>query len=470
MARHMGDQRGGTQRGRHASAQRLCTPARLAGQAVAAHNRRLRLLVSILLTGSLLLFTSAAYAASDIRFGTAQFFLVCAAFGLCQAVMLALTWNARTDRRLILLALAFAVACRIPLLLTPVTYTSDLIRYIWDGRVQLLGYNPYTLIPSDPALVHTHDADTARMPSGNVKTPYLPAAQLFFRGVVALSDSPPAMKLALTACDLLTILVLWRWLAVTRRNEWLVLAYAWSPLVILEVALSSHIDALGALWIVAAAYWLTTRRTALASVAFTLAVTTKLLPIVLAPLFLGRVRPRDIALGAAVFAGLYLPYMVDTLTPVGAVPSVVTHIRFNSPIFRPLSFVVPSPVMAAVAVLAGVGAAWWARRRLAADDPAAWAWPMALALVCAPVIYPWYLLYFAPFLFTPATLPLLVWSYSVLSVYVVWERALQGYIWRVPTPVMVLEFGVVLAATLFAARHLRRTSVRLREAVAAPET
>ena len=45
-----------------------------------------------------------------------------------------------------------------------------------------------------------------------------------------------------------------------------------------------------ALWITASAYWLARRRTALASIAFVLAVTAKLLPIVLAPLFLGRVR------------------------------------------------------------------------------------------------------------------------------------------------------------------------------------
>jgi len=46
------------------------------------------------------------------------------------------------------------------------------------------------------------------------------------------------------------------------------------------------------------------------------------------------------------------------------------------------------------------------RWRLDETDPAAWAWPMGVALAGAPVIYPWYLLYFTPFLFTTATLPL----------------------------------------------------------------
>ena len=107
------------------------------------------------------------------------------------------------------------------------------------------------------------------------------------------------MKLALVVCDLLTMLVLWRWLQFTGRSEWLTLTYAWNPLVVLEVAHSGHIDALGALWTVASAFWLSRRRTQLATLAFVLAVTTKLMPIVLVPLFLGRIRRRDIAFGAA---------------------------------------------------------------------------------------------------------------------------------------------------------------------------
>ena len=92
---------------------------------------------------------------------------------------------------------------------------------------------------------------------------------------------------------------MWRWLVATGRSQWLTLAYAWNPLVVLEVAHSGHIDALGALWIAAAAFWLSRRRTALATIAFVLAVTTKLLPIVLVPLFGGGSRMRDALSGAA---------------------------------------------------------------------------------------------------------------------------------------------------------------------------
>ena len=98
---------------------------------------------------------------------------------------------------------------------------SDMVRYVWDGRVQTLGYNPYLVLPSDPAMSATHTTETRQMPSLRARTPYPPGAQLFFRFVVGLHDSSRAMKLALVACDLLTIIVLWRWLVATGDpNGW----------------------------------------------------------------------------------------------------------------------------------------------------------------------------------------------------------------------------------------------------------
>ena len=193
-------------------------------------------------------------------------FFACAAAAVTAYVgILARLQLENVPRRIVVVALLLSVAFRVPLILPPVNFDSDMVRYLWDGRVQLRGYNPYRVKPSDPAVAATHTDDTRRMPSLRTSTPYPPAAQLFFRLVVWIHDSTRTMKLALAACDLLTILIIWRWLPVIRRPEWLVIAYAWNPLVILEIAHSGHIDALGAMWIAASAYWLARRRTALAS-------------------------------------------------------------------------------------------------------------------------------------------------------------------------------------------------------------
>jgi len=405
------------------------------------------------LTSSLLL------ALTQARLGSRLFFVF--ATGLCTSQLLAVIAIRRREppRRWLWVAVGVAVACRLPLMVGPVNYDSDMIRYVYDGRVQRFGYNPYAVVPSDPALAHTHTVDTARMPSRNARTPYPPAAQLFFRLMVTIWESARVMKSVLTLLDIATIFIVLQWLRVTGRSEWLFLGYAWNPLVILEIAHSGHIDGLGVFWIALCAYWMARRRPALGAIAYTLAVATKLLPVVLAPLFIGRVKMRDIAIGGGALLVLYLPFMTAGGVPIGAVPNVVEHIRFNSPIFRPLAWAVTPTGAAAFALLAGLGTAAWARRTLDMDDPAGWAWPMAITLACAPVIYPWYLLFFTPFLLTTSTLPLTVWTWTVLPVYLVWEWAQFGARWRVPGWLMTVEYASVWIALLILMIRARRPSV-----------
>jgi alpha-1,6-mannosyltransferase len=415
----------------------------------------------------LLTLTGAAYLAAILvlvftkaPLGSPIFFAAVAVATIAYALMLARVWNERhARRRMLYAAFALAVAMRIPMAVAPVGPDSDMVRYQWDGRVQLLGYNPYAVLPADPAMAHTHTEQTARMPSRRDRTPYPPAAQLFFRTVVMLSDTTLAMKLALVLCDLLTMVVLWRWLAATNRSEWLTLAYAWNPLVVFEIAHSGHVDTLAALWIVASAFWLARRRTQLASIAFVLAFASKFLPIVLAPLFLGRIRKRDMLVATLFLVALYLPFSTTSSVPLGAVPNVVDRIRFNGPLFNLIAAITFPRFAAAVALAAGLMAAAWARWRLTPADPVAWAWPMGVALAFAPVIYPWYLICLTPFLFSSLTLPLAAWTVSALSVYEVWDLSRHGGRWITPTWVMIFEFGVFAAAVgMLAARSRAKQS------------
>jgi hypothetical protein len=418
---------------------------------------------SLAMTGVPYLAAVLVLAVTQAPLGSALFF-ACA--GVMAAAYLAMLWRAwdiqDSSRRQLLAAFLLAIAFRVPLVGPPVAPESDMVRYLWDGRLQTRGYNPYSVKPDDPSVAAIHTDQTRAMPSRRVGTPYQPGAELFFRLVVTIHDSTRAMKTALTLCDLLTILVLWRWLVITGRPEWLALGYAWNPLVMLEIAHSGHIDALGAMWIAASAYWLARRRTALASIAFVLAVTTKLLPVVLAPLYWGRVRVRDVLAAVALLTLLYLTFARGGTVSIGTIPSVVQNVRFNGELFRFVARLVGSPQRsAAVAVAVGLVAAMWARWRLNVAHPGAWAWPMALALAFGPVIYPWYPLYFTPFLLSPATLPLITWTVTIIPTYVVWDLAFNhGARWAVPPPVMLVEYAIPIAvAGVLAVRRVRAGAV-----------
>lgn len=406
--------------------------------------------VLVAASGALFLASTIALAISQAPLGSPLFFACAGAATLAYFIVLRGFWrNPTASRRVFSAALLLSVAIRAPLIGPRVNSDSDMARYLWDGRVQTMGFSPYEVVPADPAMAATHTDETREMPSSRSRTPYPPGAQLFFRLVVSIHDSTRAMKAALVACDLMTILIVWRWLASTGRPEWLVMTYAWNPLVVLEVAHSGHLDALGAMWIAASAYYLSRRRTALATIAYVLAVATKLLPIVLLPVYWRRVRIRDAVGGVTLLALLYLAYTRHGALPVGNVPNVVDHIRFNGPLFRFVAAISSSEAAAGLAVGLGLIAAGWARWRLDLNNPAAWAWPMAVALVAAPVIYPWYLLYVTPFLFGLATVPLTAWTITVISTYAVWQLATHGARWVVPAVLVRWEYGIPIAVALF---------------------
>src|SRR6202035_735794 len=181
--------------------------------------------------------------------------------------------------RVIFIALLLAVLWQIPFLLTPPGSDDDVHRYLWDGRVQRLGYNPYTVIPADPALAALHTPETRGLNNPEVPSPYPAGAQLFFRGVTTISESIFAFKLAFLACDLAIVLLLLDLLRRAGQKEHWILAYAWHPLIAIGVAGSGHIDIVGALLLLLSLAALARRWRMAAATAFGLAVAVKFLPI-----------------------------------------------------------------------------------------------------------------------------------------------------------------------------------------------
>ena len=338
------------------------------------------------------------------------------------------------SNRLLALCLVLAAGWRVPLLLTPPTLSTDVYRYVWDGRIQRLGYDPYLVVPADSTVRHLHNAETLLLNHPDFPTPYPAAAELFFRGVTTVNESARAMKFAIFLCDAALVAVLLCWLVSSNRSPWWVLAYAWNPLVALEGAGNGHVDLLGALFLVLTAASIARGKRTAAAVAFALAVGVKFLPAILVPLFWGRIRLRDAALGVVIFFALYIPFLGHGGLPLGSLGGYLARWRTNAPVYTALEWVFPTNGLVVVPVALGFAVALWTRWHLALDSPEAWAWPVATTLLFAPTIFPWYLLWVTPFLFTPRLLPLAVWTVSSLAVY-----------WPLPVwAKTVVEFGPVL--------------------------
>ena len=363
----------------------------------------------------------------------------------------------RFPHRVIVIGVVLAALWHVPFLLTPPGSDDDIHRYVWDGRVQRLGYNPYIVVPSDPALGGLHTPETRTLNNPDVPSPYPAGAQLFFRAVTAIHESVSALKVAFVFCDLAVVLVLLYVLRSSRQGAHWVLAYAWNPLLAIEVAGSGHIDIVGVLLLLMSFAALGRRWRTVAAVAFGLAVAVKFLPIVLLPLYWRRVRVRDGALAAAVVGLLYVPFLNHGRIPIGSLGTYAQSFRFNDPVFAALERVATPQLVVGLAALVGFLTAIWLRIKLPAGSPDAFAWPMAASLLCAPVIYPWYLLWLLPFVQSASTVPIIIWTVSIIPTYYVWHLRALGRPWLVPGWIRLVEYGsVAMAAAIIGLRRFKR--------------
>ena len=181
--------------------------------------------------------------------------------------------------------LLIAASLRVPLIVSPAFLSTDVYRYVWDGRVQAAGINPYRYLPADPALASLRDDWIYKRISRAEYAPtiYPPAAQLVFAAVGYVWSSVAAVKLTMVAFEALAVFCLLRMLAAAGLPRERVLIYAWNPLPVWAFAGNGHVDAVAIGLLAVALLSRMQRRDAWTGIALGLAIATKFLPAVVAP-------------------------------------------------------------------------------------------------------------------------------------------------------------------------------------------
>src|SRR6476620_737611 len=80
----------------------------------------------------------------------------------------------RFPRRIVVFGLLLSAAWHVAFLRLPAAPEDDIHRYVWDGRLQRLGYNPYIVIPSDPAVAGLHTSETRTLNNPDLPSLYPP--------------------------------------------------------------------------------------------------------------------------------------------------------------------------------------------------------------------------------------------------------------------------------------------------------
>ncbi len=241
-------------------------------------------------------------------------------------------WAVRTSlqvvdrqRQLFWLILSLAIGFRAVMLFTPPIMEVDYYRYLWDGKVVQTGVSPYRYAPqivldaSGAQLAHAsqdQDLETlvaltrsssaheilTRVHYPKLTTLYPPISQWVFCCMASVVPTESSVwvhvliiRAAFVLFDLGTILLLAIMLKRLDRHLGWLIAYAWNPLVIKEIANSGHLDSLAVFLMLSAAFFLLKVRSdgsrshaLISGVALGLAVGAKLFPVVLVPAFLAR--------------------------------------------------------------------------------------------------------------------------------------------------------------------------------------
>lgn len=307
------------------------------------------------------------------------------------------------------LIVGIAILARIVLLTSRPALSDDVYRYIWDGKVQAAGINPYLYPPESPALAFLRDELWAPINQKWQRTPYPPAAEVVFAATYRLAGSNlKASQVSAVLADLLVIVALLVLLKRLKLPAERVLIYAWSPLPMLHFAHSAHNDALMIapmlLAIVAASGGRVARVSSGAALA--LAALVKLLPLILVPAVLPRWRAAGLAAFLATALVLIAPYAGAGTALLAGLGAEAGQAVFNDSLHFMLLRVAstltasPGPVVTVLsAVVLGGTALWLAWRgdgTTAGLARQAWIL-LGLALLLNAVVEPWYLTWMLPF-------------------------------------------------------------------------
>jgi hypothetical protein len=325
----------------------------------------------------------------------------------------ALIWRDGLSRRALIAVLAVAALMRLALLLAPPYLSDDINRYVWDGRVEAAGINPYRYIPADPQLAALRDERI--FPHVNrsdyAPTIYPPVAEYIFFLGTRLSESLTAMKATLLVFELAGVLLLLRLLDDCGLPRGRILIYAWHPLTLWEFAGSGHVDAAVVTFVVLA-LWARRRQAAwLTGSALAAAALVKFFPAVLFPALYRRWDWKMPVAAAATVIVAYLPFIGAGSGVLGFLPGYLQEEGMQSGagffIWNLLRSVAPlehvGPVLylalsAAVLVSLGVHSLFTSESRYLASAM----WLAVATTVLVSPHYPWYFAWIVPFIcFTP---------------------------------------------------------------------
>lgn len=175
--------------------------------------------------------------------------------------------------------------------------SDDFYRFVWDGRIQQLGINPFDFTPNQLIKQHSDSLLQNIFPylnSPNYYSVYPQFCQSIFKiasgiGGDSLNHTIIVLKSAIFLSELGTIFLLKSLLSTRNNTQTLQLIYVLNPLVIIELIGNIHFEAFMIVFMLSAVWLINKQRHLSSATALSLAIQSKLLPLIFIPLLIKKI-------------------------------------------------------------------------------------------------------------------------------------------------------------------------------------
>ncbi len=237
----------------------------------------------------------------------------------------------------------FGLLFRLTLFPALPTTSNDVYRYLWEGKVLSAGHNPFTTAPQDSSLENLRDEVYYKVTFKDVPAIYPPVSQLVFAaGYYIKKNSVTALKLIYLLCELITLLFLLKLLELKKKNLNYIILYSWLPLSIMEYFINAHLDPVGIMFMVMFIYFSEKEKHILSSVTFSLAVLSKLYPVILFPLIIKKFGLKKTfiftIISIILVTSIYLPFLNWNFTAFSALKNYLSNWEFNGSTYNLLKY------------------------------------------------------------------------------------------------------------------------------------
>ena len=200
------------------------------------------------------------------------------------------------------------MAFRVGLIFCLPNFSDDFYRFVWDGRLLVEGQNPFDFLPGD--WMATLDASATakwqglydQMNSRPYYSVYPPVLQSVFWLSAKLTGGDLYWSVAIMKSFVVMAEGLSIWVLVKLLKHWNLprkqaLLYALNPLVIMELTGNLHFEAFMICFLLAAIWLLTNHRVWAAAPVLALSIGSKLLPVLIFPFLIRRMKVKRLTHG-----------------------------------------------------------------------------------------------------------------------------------------------------------------------------